>query len=91
LALLRATGFSQRQLSRLVLFEHLTLLLGGLGIGVVAALVAVVPHAWTTQIRPPWETLLGVLGIVLLVGLLSGYLALRPIARAPIVEALQSN
>ncbi|MFM9118174.1 MAG: FtsX-like permease family protein, partial [Planctomycetota bacterium] len=44
LALLRALGFEQRRLALLVLAEHLVLLLGGLTVGTVAALVAVIQH-----------------------------------------------
>ncbi len=78
LALLRATGFSRRRLGLLVMLEHLALLLGGLGIGLVAALVSVIPHAWTTDVRPPWPTLAGVLTTILMVGIVTGYVALRP-------------
>lgn len=91
LALLRACGFSQRRLGRLILTEHFALLMAGLGVGVLAALLAVIPHAWTTQIRPPWETLLAVLTVILAVGLITGYLALRPVTRAPLVEALRGQ
>ena len=91
LALLRATGFSRNRLGRLVLLEHLTLLLGGLGIGLIAALVAVIPHAWTTEIRPPWGTLFGVLVTILSIGMVTGYLALRPVIRAPLMGVLRSE
>jgi ABC-type antimicrobial peptide transport system permease subunit len=91
LALLRATGFSQQRLGRLVLGEHLVLLLGGLGIGLVAALVAVLPHAWTTDVRPPWFTLLWVLATILAMGMVTGYLALRPVVRAPLMDALRGE
>ena len=86
-----ATGFSRNRLGRLVLLEHLTLLLGGLGIGLTAALVAVIPHAWTTEVRPPWGTLAWVLMTILLVGIVSGYLALRPVIRASLMNALRSE
>ena len=84
-------GFSRNRLGRLVLLEHLTLLLGGLGIGVTAALVAVIPHAWTTEVRPPWATLAWVLMTILLVGIVTGYLALRPVVRASLMNALRSE
>jgi ABC-type antimicrobial peptide transport system permease subunit len=43
LALLRAVGFRQRDLQRLVVREHGLLLVWGVGCGVVAALVAILP------------------------------------------------
>jgi hypothetical protein len=91
LALLRATGFSQKRLGSLILWEHATLLLSGLGIGVLAALLAVIPHAWSTEVRPPWETLFWVLIFILTMGLLTGYLALRPLVRAPLMHALRGR
>lgn len=66
LALLLALGFRRPTLRRLILVEHLALLAGGLGIGAVAALVAVFPTVWTTGLTVPvWPltvTLLAVLG-----------------------------
>jgi hypothetical protein len=91
LALLRASGYSQRRLGQLVMGEHLALLLGGLGIGVMAALVAVLPHAWTADVRPPWLTLAWLLSVILGAGALTGYLALRPVVRAPLMDALRSE
>src|SRR5205085_8056197 len=44
LALLRATGFRQRRLGEMVLMENLLLLIGGLALGTIAALVAVLPQ-----------------------------------------------
>jgi hypothetical protein len=73
------------------MLEHLALLCGGLVIGVIAALVAVIPHAWTTRIRPPLPMLGSLLLIIIVTGLIAGFWALRPIARAPIVAALRSD
>ena len=54
LALLRATGFTRRSLGRMVLIENVALLSAGLATGVLAALVAVIPHRLTgTAAVPP--------------------------------------
>ena len=90
-ALMRAAGFSHRRLQSLVLGEHCALLLGGLGLGVVAAIVAVLPHSLTTSVRPPWAVLTVILSVILAVGTLSGYLTLRPIVRRPLIQALRGN
>src|SRR5688500_15908081 len=43
LALLRAVGYGRRQVSRVVLSEHLLLLVAGMAAGVAAAAVAILP------------------------------------------------
>lgn len=71
--------------------EHLLLLLGGLGIGMVAALIAVLPHAWIGGARPPVGALSVVLILILGVGLSTGAVAVRRIVRTPVLEALRGN
>ncbi|MCA9167534.1 MAG: ABC transporter permease, partial [Planctomycetales bacterium] len=91
LALLRAAGFSPRRIQRLVMSEHFTLLLGGLAVGVMTALIAVLPQALTTEVRPPWLTLAGILSLILIVGAVSGWLAIRPALRDTIVRGLREE
>jgi ABC-type antimicrobial peptide transport system permease subunit len=91
LALLRAAGFSRTRLARMVLCEHGVLLLGGLFMGTLAALAAVVPHGALGNARAPWGELTAWLAIVLAVGLASGWLALRAMARAPLIAALRGD
>jgi ABC-type antimicrobial peptide transport system permease subunit len=89
LALLRALGFRQRALGWLVLAENAFLLGLGLLIGAVAAFVSVAPHVIQGQGTVPWLRLLAVLGVVLVVGLAAGSLAMRATLRAPLVPALR--
>jgi ABC-type antimicrobial peptide transport system permease subunit len=91
LALLRAAGFSRARLARMVMCEHAVLLLGGLVLGTLAALAAVIPHGALGNAQAPWGELSGWLAIVLLVGLASGWLALRAMARAPLIAALRGD
>ncbi len=91
LALLRAAGFSRGRLARMVLCEHAVLLIGGLVLGTFAALAAVVPHGALGNARAPWGELSAWLAIVLVVGLASGWLALRAMARAPLIAALRGD
>ena len=91
LALLRAAGFSRARLARMVMCEHAVLLLGGLVLGTLAALAAVIPHGALGNAQAPWGELSGWLAIVLLVGLASGWLALRAMARAPLISALRGD
>jgi putative ABC transport system permease protein len=89
LALLRALGFQQRALGRLVLAENGFLLALGLAIGTVAALLAVAPHVLAGSGDVPWLRLGGLLGAVLLVGLTSASVAVATTLRAPLLPALR--
>ena len=91
LALLRAAGFRRRRLAEMVLGENLVLLLGGLGIGCLAALVAVLPHWWLGEADAPWATLTAMLVAITLAGTLAGTLAIRAAVRAPLVAALRGE
>jgi ABC-type antimicrobial peptide transport system permease subunit len=91
LALLRAAGFRRGRLARLVVLENLALLVGGLGLGVTAALVTVLPHLASGGASIPWASLAGTLGLVLLVGFLAGLAAVRATLRAPLLPALRGE
>jgi hypothetical protein len=86
LALLRALGFRRTTLGWLVLAENAFLLLVGLGTGTVSALVAVAPHL---SGRLPWGNLVALLGLVTVVGLLAGAVAVASTLRAPLIPALR--
>jgi hypothetical protein len=91
LALMQAAGFRRRRLARMVLAENLVLLVGGLGIGCLAALVAVLPHAMTEHAGTPWLTLTILLAIVLAAGAAAAWLASRFVLRAPLIPALRGE
>jgi ABC-type antimicrobial peptide transport system permease subunit len=91
LALLRALGYRRRALGGMVFAENALLLVIGLAAGVGAALASVAPHILRGEGAVPWARLAGLLGLVLLVGLLSGGLAVRATLRAPLVPALRKE
>jgi hypothetical protein len=91
LALLRAAGFRRRSLAFLVLLEHAALLIAGLAIGVLAALVAVLPQVLVRVTSLPWSSLAATLIAVLLVGLTTGLIAVRSALRAPLLAALREE
>ncbi|MBL9161350.1 MAG: ABC transporter permease [Planctomycetaceae bacterium] len=91
LALLQATGFRRRRLAWMVMAENLVLLVGGLAIGSLAALAAVLPHALAEQAGAPWATLAILLALVAAVGSLAGWLASRAVLRAPLLPALRGD
>lgn len=90
-SLMRAMGFSRRQLGQMTLMEHVLLLLSGLLIGIFAALIAVLPQAWSTDVRPPWPTVMSLLIVIMGVGVVTGLAAMRPVVKAPLAGALRDN
>ena len=57
LAMLQAVGFCKGRVRRMVFYEHLVLLLGGLACGVIAALVAVGPAIKSPRTEMPYLSL----------------------------------
>ncbi len=89
LGLMLALGFEPRALRRLVLTEHVALLLLGLGVGLVAALVAVLPSLGTPGSDFPWRSLSVTLGLVLANGLVwTGWATSRAL-RGRLVDSLR--
>lgn len=91
LALLRASGFRRLRLGEMVLLENLLLLLGGLAAGTLAAIVTVLPHMAASGARVPLVDLAVMLGIVLVVGIVTGLAAVRATLQAPLVAALRGE
>jgi putative ABC transport system permease protein len=89
LALLRALGFRKGALAWLVLAENLFLLLAGLGVGTLAALVAVAPHWTGSGAALLWLRLVLLLGMVVVVGLAAGLTAAVGTLRTPVLTALR--
>ena len=91
MGLMRAAGFRRLRLSHLVLLENIMLLLAGLGTGVIAALLAVLPQLFGNGASVPFRSLAGMLFVVLAVGTLAGLLASRATLRVPLLSALREE
>lgn len=91
MGLLRAAGFSRHRLGQIVLWENIMLLLAGLATGIVAAMLAVVPHMFGGGAAIPFPELAAMLGIVLLVGVCAGWFAARATLHVPILAALREE
>jgi len=91
LALMRAVGFRRRRLASMVLLENGSLLLVGLGVGVIAALVAISPNLLSGDAGLPIDSLAIMLLVILAAGLLAGIAAVRAVLRAPLVGALRGE
>lgn len=91
LALMRAAGYRRMRLAMMVLLEHLLLLGLGLGIGVFAASLSVAPHVYVGGANPQWNQLAIMLAAIVLVGVASGFFAVRGVLNAPLLGALRGE
>jgi ABC-type polysaccharide/polyol phosphate export permease len=78
-------------LAGLVLLENALVLMAGLACGVLAALVAIVPHLVTGGATIPWGWLGAMLAMVLAAGLLAGLGAVRAALATPLMAALRGE
>ena len=90
LGVTRAVGFTPRDVARLVLSEHVFLLLLGLLVGGVASLAALVPMTAGPG-ESPWRTAAVVLGGVGLLGLFWVWLATRGALRGSLLQSLREE
>jgi ABC-type antimicrobial peptide transport system permease subunit len=91
LALMQAAGFRRRTLARLIGLENGVMLGGGLACGILAALVAVLPHWLGGGASIPWGGLAAAILLVFIVGLLAGLAAVRSVLTMPLVASLRSE
>jgi ABC-type antimicrobial peptide transport system permease subunit len=91
LGLLIAVGFRRRLLQQLILSEHGALLIAGLGIGSVAAVVAVLPAIVSPGTQLPYGSLALTLIAVLLNGALWTWLATRYALRGDLLGTLRNE
>jgi ABC-type antimicrobial peptide transport system permease subunit len=91
LALMRAAGFRRRRLAAVVMIENNLLLISGLGVGVMASLVAIMPHLLAGGARFAWLSLIGTLALVVAVGFVAGLAAVCAALRAPVIAALRGE
>jgi hypothetical protein len=74
-----------------VTLENVLLLVLGLAIGVLAAMVATLPHLAAGGASIPWMPLAGMLALVLIAGSAAGMMATQAMLRAPLVAALRRD
>ena len=94
LALMRAAGFRRRRLAKMVLLENVLLLTVGLGTGVLAAMLAVLPHKLLGDSLIPLSLLrdlAGMLAVVYVAGVLSSFTTVRAALRTPVLSALRGD
>ncbi len=91
MALLRAVGFELGRIRRLILTEHGWLLLAGLGCGVVAALLAVLPVLVSPGAEVPVTTIVVMLAAIFVSGLAWTLLATFLALRGPLLSVLREE
>ncbi len=87
---LLALGFRKNALGQLVLSEHLTLLLLGLGVGILAAGVTVLPGLLRPGQPFPYRSLVFTLASVFFTGMLCTWLAATWALRGKLIDALRN-
>jgi putative ABC transport system permease protein len=91
LALLTAVGFSRNEVRRLLVVEHLVLLVSGMLLGTVSALVAVRPALVSSGSALPWAALGWVASAIVGIGALSILGAVRLATSESIVHSLSKE
>lgn len=91
LALLRAIGFSRQSVKAIVLFEHISLLMAGIVLGIAAALLATLPSLLTPGGEIPYPTILIIIIIVSLNGGIWTYSAASLATREDLIPALRKE
>ncbi len=91
LGLLIAIGFRRRELQRMVLAEHALLLALGLGLGLITALIAILPALLSPGGEIPWRSLPLTLAGVLVNGIVWTWLATRAALRGELLAALRNE
>lgn len=91
LALLLAIGFRRRELQRMVLTEHALLLVLGLGLGVITAIIAILPAILSPTGGIPWRSMPITLLAVFLNGAIWTWVATRIALRGELLSALRSE
>ncbi|QDV29002.1 FtsX-like permease family protein [Planctopirus ephydatiae] len=85
LSLMRAIGFGNGLITRMILCENALLLVWGLCFGTVAALVSMLPQLLSAGADVPWVTGAAWLLLVFVVGMLSALAAVRLAVRLPLL------
>jgi putative ABC transport system permease protein len=91
LGLFTAVGFTRGALQKMTLIEHGSLLLIGLAIGIVSALVAVLPALLTPGRSLPYGSLAITMSAVLVNGLVWTWLSTKAALRGNLLRALRNE
>jgi ABC-type antimicrobial peptide transport system permease subunit len=91
IAIYQAFGFNHRFIMKLVLTENLFILLAGIGIGIAAAFVGILPSFFSPAYRLPGAFLLAIILLILLSGFLWIYFPVKSSLNKNLVEGLRKE
>lgn len=91
LAILRAVGYSRRQITAILTVEHLRLLILGIILGSVSALTAMIPSLLAPSVSIPWSTLGALAGGITISGASFITAACISATKNQIVDALRNE
>lgn len=91
LAVLRAIGYTQKNIFRLLFTENLFLLLLGLIAGISSAFVGVLPSLFTNAFQMPYLYVLTLILLITISGLLWIYIPLRMVRKQNIIADLKNE
>jgi putative ABC transport system permease protein len=91
LALLKAVGFEHNDIHKLIFYEHLTIFIIGLCIGLFAAIIAVLPALKTPGINVPYLTMILLSLGIILSGLFWTFFATQISTRGELLPALRNE
>ncbi|MBN2412120.1 ABC transporter permease [candidate division KSB1 bacterium] len=89
MALLSAVGFSRQSIMRLLLSEHIFLLIAGLLTGTVSALISILPVFFTPGISVPYFSIVLAVLFLFIFGFLWIYIAARSSLKTNLIPALR--
>ncbi|NOU58549.1 ABC transporter permease [Marinifilum caeruleilacunae] len=91
LAVLRAIGYTQKSIFKLLFVENLFLLVLGLLTGILSAFVGVLPSLFSNAFQMPYLYVLALLSLITISGLLWIYFPLRMLKRQKIIDDLKNE
>ncbi|MGB8492540.1 MAG: ABC transporter permease, partial [Bacteroidales bacterium] len=86
-ALMMATGYSLRVIKKMILKEHLTILLAGVFTGILSALAATL-HSLISNPDIPWKGIFLMTALVIVSGITALNLALRPVKSESLISSI---
>jgi putative ABC transport system permease protein len=91
LALLLSLGFSRKKIYRIVFTENFLLLVIGFIIGILAALMGILPSLFSPSFRVQGGFLITLTTVIFLSGLLWIYFPLKAALKKPLIAALRGE
>ena len=90
-AVMRAIGFAPARLAKLLMVETLILLGGGLLVGVVCSMVALIPYVWEVGPQLSFVNPILLLLVVLVIGFAAGAIAIRAANKQSVLDGLRAE